>query len=88
MFPNGQEKVKERDWTLPWNTQLYIDISVFRLNCFVTLKKGVYDLRDELDLLFVKLLIISQNLIYNLIKSTCWLQNTQHQQHLWEDNGK
>lgn len=39
-------------------------------------------------LLFVKLLIISQDLIYNLIKNTCWLQNTQQQHHLWEENEK
>lgn len=74
---------------LPWNAQLGSYITGFHLNCFVTLKKGVYELRCELDFfLFVKPLIISQNLIYNLIKSKRWLQNTQQQQHLWEDNGE
>lgn len=53
MFPTRQEKVKERDWMLPWNTQLYSGITVFHLNCYVTLKNRVYKLRNEFDFLII-----------------------------------
>lgn len=85
--PQQMEKVKKRDWMLKYS--VILRYYCFTLELFCDTEKGSVSVkRWATFLLFLKLLIISQNLIYNLIKGTRWLQNTQQQQHLWEDNGK